>query len=48
MFVNKDLTTYITLDIFLFILGTLHFNDQLMRGVVMGHWKCHLLPYSWY
>ena len=28
MFVNKDLTTYIALDIFLFILGTIHFNVE--------------------
>ena len=28
MFVNKDLTTYIALDIFLFILGTMHFNAE--------------------
>ena len=28
MFVNKYLTTYIALDIFLFILGTMHFNAE--------------------
>ena len=28
MLVSKDLTTYIALDIFLFILGTMHFNVE--------------------
>lgn len=39
---------YIALNIFFFIPGTMHFNDQLMSELGTGHWKCHFSPRSWY